>query len=183
MNKIVLAHNNEESEMITQIEKIKENQFAVIVNDIRYLLQLNLGADGSACAKDLTTNTIIPFYYLLKDDKVELWLNGKTYIIKKLDTKKKTIQNVSSSQPMISSGIITAPMPGMILKILTETGANVKANVPLVIMESMKMELTITSPLDGIVTDIDCIIGQIVEMNAVLIKLEKEEKSERAKEN
>ncbi len=183
MNKIVLAHNNEKSEVIAQVEKIKENQVTVIVNDIKYLLQLNLGADGSACAKDLTTNTIIPFYYLLKDDKIELWLNGKTYIIKKLDTKKKTIQNISSSQPMTSSGIIRAPMPGMILKILTETGANVKANVPLVIMESMKMELTITSPLDGIVTDIDCTIGQMVEMQAVLIKLEKEEMFEKVEEN
>lgn len=49
---------------------------------------------------------------------------------------------------------IYAAMPGRILSVLVAQNETVKAGQPVVIMESMKMEFTISSPRDGIIESI-----------------------------
>jgi 3-methylcrotonyl-CoA carboxylase alpha subunit len=46
-------------------------------------------------------------------------------------------------------GNLSAPMPGRIVAVLAETGQRVAKGTPLLIMEAMKMEHTITAPSDG----------------------------------
>jgi len=53
-----------------------------------------------------------------------------------------------------SSGELTAPMQGTILKVLVAEGDEVKAGDPLMVVEAMKMETTIAAPRDGTVTRI-----------------------------
>jgi acetyl-CoA/propionyl-CoA carboxylase biotin carboxyl carrier protein len=53
-----------------------------------------------------------------------------------------------------SSGELTAPMQGTILKVLVAEGDEVKAGDPLMVVEAMKMETTIAAPRDGTVTKI-----------------------------
>ncbi len=181
MNKITLISNDEEKEIVAQIEQTTENSFSVLLDNDNHSLYLNIDSKNSGYAKNLKTNEITPFYYLIKEGNIELWLKGNIYKYTELDTKKKAIQNINPHQKQDLSGVVRAPMPGTILKILTENGSEVKANVPLIVMESMKMELTIVAPMDGIITDISCTNGQMVEMNAVLIKLEQVDRNETTK--
>ncbi len=51
-------------------------------------------------------------------------------------------------------GVFTAPMNGVVVKLLTEPGAKVEKEQPLLIMEAMKMEHTIRAPQAGVVTEI-----------------------------
>jgi len=51
----------------------------------------------------------------------------------------------------VTTGAFTAPMPGVIVKLLVEPSAEVKRDQPLLIMEAMKMEHRICAPADGIV--------------------------------
>ncbi len=52
-----------------------------------------------------------------------------------------------------SGGVqIKAPMPGMILNLKTESGAQVKKGQVVLILEAMKMENDISAPADGIIT-------------------------------
>jgi len=48
-------------------------------------------------------------------------------------------------------GVFTAPMHGVIVKLLVAEGAGVKPDQPLLIMEAMKMEHTIRAPCEGVV--------------------------------
>lgn len=48
-----------------------------------------------------------------------------------------------------AAAAFAAPMPGVIVRLLAETGAQVEKNQPLLIMEAMKMEHTIRAPADG----------------------------------
>jgi pyruvate carboxylase len=67
---------------------------------------------------------------------------------------------------------IGASLPGNIVEILVEEGAEVKENQSLVIMEAMKMETNITSPADGIVTAIHAAVGQQLESGELILELE-----------
>jgi biotin carboxyl carrier protein len=49
------------------------------------------------------------------------------------------------------AGVIKSPLPGLILKVLVKPGDAVKAGDPLIIMEAMKMQNTISATIDGTV--------------------------------
>jgi biotin carboxyl carrier protein len=65
---------------------------------------------------------------------------------------------------------IKAPMPGLILEITIKVGQEVKENDPLLVLEAMKMENSITSPRDGIIKSISAQKGDAVEKNQLLIE-------------
>ena len=65
-------------------------------------------------------------------------------------------------------------MPGKILKVLASEGAEVKSHQPLIIMEAMKMEYTLTAPRDGVVKSVQCKVDDQVEPGDQLVTLEEE---------
>ena len=63
-------------------------------------------------------------------------------------------------------------MPGKVIQVLTNAGARVKKGDPLLILEAMKMEHTITAPADGTVKEVRYEAGEQVLEGAELIVLE-----------
>ena len=63
---------------------------------------------------------------------------------------------------------IEAEMPGKVVKIAVTVGAPVAEGEGVVILEAMKMENEIKSPIEGVVTEIGVAEGQTVESGALL---------------
>ncbi len=63
-------------------------------------------------------------------------------------------------------------MPGTILKVFVSVGQRFEAHAPLVVMESMKMEMTLSAPHPGKVKEVACRPGQLVAMGAVLMRFD-----------
>ncbi|WP_429886001.1 acetyl/propionyl/methylcrotonyl-CoA carboxylase subunit alpha [Geoalkalibacter halelectricus] len=72
-------------------------------------------------------------------------------------------------------GTLTAPMPGKVIAVMVESGAQVKKGAPLMILEAMKMEHTISAPADGRITDLLFSVGALVSEGAQLLAFETEE--------
>ncbi len=72
----------------------------------------------------------------------------------------------------VEQGSLVAPMPGNVIRIGAEAGATVTAGQPLIWLEAMKMEHTITAPTDGVLAEITVQTGQQVEVGAVLARVE-----------
>ena len=70
-----------------------------------------------------------------------------------------------------SAGRLIAPMPGRVTQVMVETGISVRRGEPLMIIEAMKMEHTVTAPADGIVEKVRFATGDLVEEGAELIVL------------
>jgi len=49
---------------------------------------------------------------------------------------------------------LETPVTGVVWKVIAEPGAKVAAGDPVVIMESMKMEIPVEAPADGTITEI-----------------------------
>ncbi|MCR9215218.1 MAG: acetyl/propionyl/methylcrotonyl-CoA carboxylase subunit alpha [Proteobacteria bacterium] len=73
------------------------------------------------------------------------------------------------------SGAIVAPMPGKVIQVLTEAGADVERGDPLIVLEAMKMEHTLTAMAAGTVTDIYHEVGDQVEDGNILVRVESED--------
>jgi 3-methylcrotonyl-CoA carboxylase alpha subunit len=69
-------------------------------------------------------------------------------------------------------GSLAAPMPGKIIQVMASAGDKVKKGQPLLILEAMKMEHTITAPADGVVREVHFAAGEQVLEGAELITLE-----------
>jgi glutaconyl-CoA/methylmalonyl-CoA decarboxylase subunit gamma len=67
------------------------------------------------------------------------------------------------------SGVITAPIPGLILQIKVNVGDSVKAGQLVAIMEAMKMENDILAPVSGTVKEIPVQKGVDVSTGDVIM--------------
>ena len=63
-------------------------------------------------------------------------------------------------------------MPGAVIRLGAALGDAVTAGQPLIWLEAMKMEHTITAPSDGVVTQLDVTVGQQVEVGTVLARVQ-----------
>ena len=69
------------------------------------------------------------------------------------------------------SGIITAPMPGRVVRVHVQPGDEVVSSAPLVVIEAMKMQNAIFCPGDGKVERVLVVEGAAIERGAVLVEL------------
>ena len=72
----------------------------------------------------------------------------------------------------VAQGSLVAPMPGNVIRLGAQVGDTVTAGQPLIWLEAMKMEHTITAPSDGVLTELNVDAGQQVEVGAVLARVE-----------
>jgi acetyl-CoA/propionyl-CoA carboxylase biotin carboxyl carrier protein len=66
---------------------------------------------------------------------------------------------------------LEAPMPGTVVQLRVQPGAEVSAGETLLVLESMKMEISIAAPRDGSIAVVHVAAGDQVERGAVLIEL------------
>jgi acetyl-CoA/propionyl-CoA carboxylase, biotin carboxylase, biotin carboxyl carrier protein len=69
------------------------------------------------------------------------------------------------------SAVVTAPMPGTVIRVEVAEGDEVHARSPLVVLEAMKMEIPVHSPFDGTVQAVHVAAGDRVAGGAVLVEL------------
>ena len=72
----------------------------------------------------------------------------------------------------VAHGSLLAPMPGSVLRIGAAVGDTVTAGQPLVWLEAMKMEHTVTAPSDGVLVELNVESGQQVDVGAVLARVD-----------
>ena len=66
--------------------------------------------------------------------------------------------------------VCRSPMVGIIVRVNTQEGQNVQKDDPLLVLEAMKMETTITSPQTGKVKAILVAAGESVQAGQVLVE-------------
>jgi propionyl-CoA carboxylase alpha chain len=69
---------------------------------------------------------------------------------------------------VVASGSLLAPMPGTVVSVAVEAGAEVAAGQPVLVLEAMKMQHTVSAPHAGVVTEIDVRPGAQVAAGEVL---------------
>ncbi len=102
--------------------------------------------------------------------EVAFRLNGqtRTILVKDKSVKSETIIHPKAEK----ENEIGAPLQGSLSKILVTEGQKVDLNTPLFIIEAMKMESTITSPMKGKVRKIHIKQKSMLEQDDMVIELE-----------
>lgn len=167
MSKVMLKFPNQ-AEPVALACNINGDKFSITNEDTVYEGSLILTGPGEGWLN--YGGRILPFYMSQKQDELAFWLDGNSYTFNLLNPEaRRTGAGAAATLP---GGEVKAPMPGTILKVLVQPGDAVEANQPLVLMESMKMEMTLSAPQAAIVKAVHCAPNQLVDMGTLLVKLE-----------
>ncbi|MGY5779448.1 acetyl/propionyl/methylcrotonyl-CoA carboxylase subunit alpha [Rhizobium sp. LEGMi135b] len=98
-----------------------------------------------------------------------LFLDGHTYHFHRLDPLDGGEETVAGGDRVI------APMPGLVKIVRVREGDTVAKGQALIVMEAMKMELTLTAARDGIVESLHVGEGDQTSESAVLLSLRPED--------
>jgi pyruvate carboxylase subunit B len=102
-----------------------------------------------------------------------LWLDGFRFEVEALDERTRAIRDLSAkSTGPAGPAPLTAPMPGLVVRVAAQVGDVVQAGQGLVVMEAMKMENELRAPAAGRVRAVHATPGKAVEKGALLIELE-----------
>ena len=81
------------------------------------------------------------------------------------------------------AGALVAPMPGTVTRLAVEVGDEVSAGQPLLWLEAMKMEHSVTAATDGVVSEVSVQVGAQVEQGAVLVVVDEESPQSQEEDN
>ena len=111
-----------------------------------------------------------PFAWAWVGPELHLWLDGGLYVFRRADPSTGSGRRRGGTATE-ASGDILAPMPGAVLEVLVAEGDRVERNQTVMVMESMKMELLISAPRDGVVRRVSVQPSQQVERGMRLLEL------------
>lgn len=114
--------------------------------------------------------------------KFRVKIGSKELIIELIQKQLTAQATIPVSQPVIKeeiiqpqlpppegSEVVTAPVPGKVVKVLVSNGDLVKEKSVLLTLESMKMELEITASVSGVVKEVRVRPGDSVNVGDILV--------------
>ena len=111
----------------------------------------NLKKETASCSSDACTVTVNGKKYGVKFVNGKAVVNGKEYDV---DVTDGIDESATSSTPAGEGTEVKAPMPGAVLRVLKSVGDSVEENEEILVIEAMKMETPIKSPVAGTITSL-----------------------------
>ena len=112
-------------------------------------------------------------YGLVKDSGG--WLlqrGGEVWTVQVTDERTRALQALRGAKSQgDATGLVRAPMPGLVLRVEVEVGEQVAAGGGLVVLEAMKMENEIRASGPGTVKAVLVDVGQAVEKGAPVVEM------------
>jgi propionyl-CoA carboxylase alpha chain len=140
------------------------------------------GSTVQAWVNDVPLGLVV---YAASPDRVDVEIDGTRRVYRVHHVHTDTYVDASDGSSALSevsrfgdpekvtpAGSLLAPMPGLVLRVLAEVGAVVTAGQPLLVLEAMKMEQTVSAPADGVVAELRAKAGEQVSTGQVLAVLE-----------
>lgn len=114
---------------------------------------------------------VFDVYFNIEKDIVHLNFRGKYFTARVSDERR--LRREKERKGIVSGKqLICSIMPGKVLKILIDPGKEVHPDEGLIVIEAMKMENEIRSPIKGVVKEIYVKEGQAVETGEKLVLVE-----------
>ena len=111
------------------------------------------------------------------DSEVDITVGGRLFHFSVVDERSRALLSAASVQ-VSGPQRAEAEMPGKVVQVLVSVGDEVVAGMGIAVVEAMKMENEVKSPIDGRVTEIAVESGQTVEPGRLLFVVEPIEAAE-----
>ncbi|MCF0190750.1 MAG: biotin/lipoyl-binding protein [Marinilabiliaceae bacterium] len=108
----------------------------------------------------------------VRQNTYEVMVNGVSYTFT-IETpfSLKRRQILAANAPVKETEEVRTPMPGKIVSVAVKVGQEVNQGDPLLVLEAMKMQNTLTAPTKGVVTLVNAKEGTNVGKDELLIEI------------
>jgi len=113
-----------------------------------------------------------PVVTAVEGSRVWVWCDGVASAFERVSDRRSS---AGAGAPRETGGDLISPMPGRVRRLLVEDGARVARGDVLLVLEAMKMEHAIRSPMDGTVR-LRVAEGDLVEAGVELAAVEEASK-------
>ena len=131
-------------------------------------MKLQIGIDGKK--------------YELEVEVIEEDLGQRRSPISAYSAQPTTVPSVPVAAPVVPSAggedvadetkVCRSPVSGVVIRINAKVGQRLQPNDLIMVLEAMKMETNVTSPVEGVVKSIKAVQGDGVKVNQVLVEFE-----------
>jgi biotin carboxyl carrier protein len=104
-----------------------------------------------------------------ESETYEILLAGQRFEVQVEDERVRLLASLTATGPHSSTATVHAPMPGLVISLPVEPGATVTTGQTVVVLEAMKMENDLSSPISGTIQEIRVTQGQTVDQGEALI--------------
>ncbi|MGN6551831.1 MAG: acetyl/propionyl/methylcrotonyl-CoA carboxylase subunit alpha [Pararhizobium sp.] len=126
-------------------------------------LRLRHDADGAMTAQFGTHRLSVRS--IRRKGALTIFLGGRAYDVRLPEELHR------AEEARGTGDVVAAPMPGLVKQVLVSPKAEVVRGQAVVIMEAMKMEMSLNAPRDGVVEEVLAEAGGQVDEGAVLVRL------------
>jgi biotin carboxyl carrier protein len=99
----------------------------------------------------------------------EIFFAGQRFEVQVEDERTRSLTGAAASAHGSGEARIRAPMPGLVIGLPFEVGAPVTRGQTVVILEAMKMENDLSTPISGAIKELRVSKGQTVNQGDVLV--------------
>jgi biotin carboxyl carrier protein len=114
------------------------------------------------------------FAMVRQDGGWVLLRGGEVWEARVVDERTRALQAMTGRVGQPGGHVLKAPMPGLVLRLEVEAGTPVKAGQGLLVLEAMKMENELATPVAGRISAIHVVPGQAVDKGAPLLEVSAE---------
>ncbi len=100
-------------------------------------------------------------------DTIYVQLRGRSVKLNKVDPTRAAASGAAGG-----AGASHAPMPGVVVSLLASLGQQVQKGDALLVIESMKLQMTISASVGGEVAELPLAVGQTFQRNDMLVRLQ-----------
>ena len=147
-----------------QLSPLAADMLGQVANGGRYSLLID-GKSYDVYARQVTKPDSNGYFY-------EIFLAGQRFEVHVEDEREKALAGSIKSAHETGAASVRAPMPGLVLGIPLEAGAQVERGQTVAILEAMKMENDLASPISGTIKEVRVSKGQTVNQGDVLVVVE-----------
>ena len=140
------------------------------LNDKEFNVELSRGRDGYVLHFEGKAIPVgdLPALVVTRGDDVFVHIDGESYQL----TYEHPLERLAHQAHGAAEDGLRAPMPGSLVVVHAKPGQKVAKGEALLVMESMKMETTLTAARDGVVAEVHFAPGQTFDRDALLLSLE-----------
>ena len=166
-------------------------KYVTTVGDQQYTIDINkeneIVLDGEVINADMQQMPDTLMYSIIIDGKSHdvrlsegdgvyvVQLGGQIYEVVVEDERTRRLAGLKGNVALTGEAILKAPMPGVVIEVAKQVGAEAATGEVVVVLEAMKMQHAIKAPTDGMVTALPVAVGTQVAAGEVLAVIEEGE--------
>jgi biotin carboxyl carrier protein len=153
-----------------EIEEVEKSYYRVAVDGSEFFVDER--KTGHSNYSLIVDNRSFEVDVDLSGDEYRILVDGRSYHVQLIDERRMRLGGFQSGIQLQGRQEVSVPMPGKVVAVLVAEGDHVEKGQGLVIVEAMKMENEVRSPIAGEVKEVRVNTGQPLDAGDILAVVE-----------